>query len=40
MTVGSFGVSLPKAEALTYTYYGHMMRTPLPEFEPQGLSVD
>ena len=40
MTVGSFGVSRPKAEALTYTYYGHMMRTPLPEFEPQGLSVD
>ncbi len=40
MTVGSFGVSRPKAEALTYTYYGHVMRTPLPEAAPQGLSID
>ena len=29
MTVGSFGVSKARPEALTYTYYGHMMATPL-----------
>ena len=31
MTVGSFGVSKARPEALTYTYYGHMMATPLPD---------
>ena len=40
MTVGSFGVSRPNAEALTYTYYGHMMRTPLENAEPEGISID
>ena len=37
MTVGSFGVSKAKPEALTYTYYGFMMRTPLPD-APKGVT--
>ena len=40
MTVGSFGVSRARPEALTYTYYGHMMATPLPDAECDGASID
>ncbi len=40
MTVGSFGVSKARPEALTYTYYGHMMATPLPGTECDGVSID
>ena len=40
MTVGSFGVSKARPEALTYTYYGHMMATPLPDTECDGVSID
>lgn len=40
MTVGSFGVSKAKPEALTYTYYGHMMATPLPKTQCDGVSID
>ena len=40
MTVGSFGVSKARPEALTYTYYGHMMSTPLPDAECDGVSID
>lgn len=40
MTVGSFGTSKARPEALTYTYYGHMMATPLPDAECDGLSID
>ena len=40
ITVGSFGVSKAKPEALTYTYYGHMMATPLPDAECDGVSID
>lgn len=40
MTVGSFGVSNAKPEALVYTYYGHMMKVPLPDTKCDGLSVD
>ena len=40
MTVGSFGVSKAKPEALTYTYYGHMMRTPLPDAQCDGVTID
>lgn len=40
MTVGSFGVSKAKPESLTYTYYGHMMRTPLPKAQCDGVSID
>ena len=40
MTVGSFGVSKARPEALTYTYYGHMMATPLPDAECDGVSID
>ncbi len=40
MTVGSFGVSKAKPEALTYTYYGHMFTTPLPNTQCDGVSID
>ena len=40
MTVGSFGVSKARPEALTYTYYGHMMATPLPDTVCDGASID
>ena len=40
ITVGSFGVSKARPEALTYTYYGHMMATPLPETQCDGVSID
>ena len=40
ITVGSFGVSKARPEALTYTYYGHMMATPLPDAVCDGISVD
>ncbi|MBR3431476.1 MAG: hypothetical protein IKG87_15395 [Clostridia bacterium] len=40
MTVGSFGVSKARPEALTYTYYGHMMATPLPDTACDGVSID
>jgi len=40
MTVGSFGVSKAKPEALTYTYYGQMFRTPLPDTKCDGVSID
>ena len=40
MTVGSFGVSRARPEALTYTYYGHMMATPLPDTVCDGISID
>ncbi len=40
MTVGSFGVSKAQPEALTYTYYGHMMTTPLPKTQCDGVSID
>ena len=40
MTVGSFGVSKARPEALTYTYYGHMMTTPLPDTICDGVSID
>ena len=40
MTVGSFGVSKARPEALTYTYYGHMIATPLPDAECDGVSID
>ncbi len=40
MTVGSFGVSKARPEALTYTYYGHMMATPLPDAQCDGISAD
>ncbi len=40
MTVGSFGVSKARPKALTYTYYGHMMATPLPDAVCDGVSID
>ena len=40
MTIGSFGVSKARPEALTYTYYGHMISTPLPDTLCDGLSID
>ena len=40
MTVGSFGVSMARPEALTYTYYGHMMATPRPDTACDGVSID
>ena len=40
MTVGSFGISKAKPEAVTYTYYGHAMHTPLPRTQCDGLSID
>ena len=40
MTVGSSGVSKARPEALTYTYYGHMMTTPLPDTICDGVSID
>ena len=40
ITVGSFGVSKARPEALTYTYYGHMMATPLPDTVCDGVSID
>jgi len=40
ITVGSFGVSKARPEALTYTYYGHMMATPLPDTQCDGVSID
>ena len=40
ITVGSFGVSKARPEALTYTYYGHVMATPLPDAQCDGVSVD
>ncbi len=40
MTVGSFGASKARPEALTYTYYGHMMATPLPDTVCDGVSID
>lgn len=40
MTVGSFGVSNAKPEALVYTYYGHMMKVPLPGTQCDGVSID
>ena len=40
MTVGSFGVSKAKPESLTYTYYGHVMATPLPKTQCDGVAID
>ena len=40
ITVGSFGVSKARPEALTYTYYGHMIATPLPDAVCDGVSID
>ena len=40
MTVGSFGISKAKPEAVTYTYYGYPMYTPLPRTRCDGLSID
>ena len=40
ITVGSFGVSKARPEALTYTYYGHMIATPLPDAQCDGVSID
>ena len=40
MTVGSFGVSKARPEALVYTYYGHMMAVPLPDAVCDGVSID
>lgn len=40
MTVGSFGMSKARPEALTYTYYGHMIATPLPDTRCDGVSID
>lgn len=40
ITVGSFGVSKARPEALTYTYYGHMITTPLPDAVCDGVSID
>ena len=40
MTVGSFGVSKARPEALTYTYYGHCIATPLPHTQCDGVSID
>lgn len=40
MTVGSFGVSNAKPEALVYTYYGHMMKVDLPDTQCDGVSID
>ena len=40
ITVGSFGVSKARPDALTYTYYGHVMATPLPDAQCDGVSVD
>ena len=40
ITVGSFGVSRAKPEALTYTYYGHCIATPLPKAQCDGLAID
>ena len=40
MTVGSFGVSKAKPEALTYTYYGHKIATALPKTQCDGVSID
>lgn len=40
MTVGSFGVSNAKPEALVYTYYGHMMKVPLENTQCDGPSID
>ena len=40
MTVGSFGVSKARPESLTYTYYGYMMATPLPDTVCDGVSID
>jgi len=39
-TVGSFGASKAKPEALTYTYYGHVMATPLPNTQCDGVAID
>jgi len=39
-TVGSLGISKAKPEALTYTYYSHPIRTPLPGVVCDGLSID
>jgi len=39
-TVGSFGVSKAKPEALTYTYYGHMIATPLEKAQCDGVAID
>jgi len=40
MTVGSFGASKAKPESLTYTYYGHVMATPLPRTQCDGVAID
>ena len=40
ITVGSFGVSKARPEALTYTYYGHRMATPLEGTRCDGVSID
>ena len=40
ITVGSFGRSDAKPEALTYTYYGHMIATPLADAQCDGLAID
>ncbi|MBQ6550250.1 MAG: hypothetical protein IJL78_02450 [Lachnospiraceae bacterium] len=40
ITVGSFGVSNARPEAMTYTYYGHAFQTPLPYVECDGVSLD
>ena len=40
ITVGSFGVSKARPEALTYTYYGHMMAVPLEHTVCDGVSID
>ena len=40
ITVGSFGVSKARPEALVYTYYGHMMAVPLQDAVCDGVSID
>ena len=40
ITVGSFGISKARPEALVYTYYGHMMTVPLPDAVCDGVSID
>ena len=40
ITVGSFGVSKARPEAVTYTYYGHAFSTPLPDVQCDGVALD
>ena len=40
ITVGSFGASRARPEALVYTYYGHAMAVPLPDTVCDGASAD